>query len=956
MIHYFSIKSKILTSYVLFFCLFMGFGFFIISVQFKNTLMHNITHEQEKSNRIILDLLKSTTSVSIKSHLRAIAEKNLEIITRIHERTLTGELTLEDAKKRAKEILFSQTIGKTGYIYCVDSQGNAVVHPKPGVEGKGFAHHLFVQTQMERKNGYLEYEWQNPSDNATQPKALYMTYFEPWDWIISVSSYRDEFLDLISVEDFKSDVLNLRFGKSGYSFIIDQLGNVIVHPELTGNLYDNPNKNIQYVASEMLRQKKGFLTYQWRNVSDNLPREKFVSFDYLPSYQWIIGSSSYTDEIFAPLKNMERLFLFFIGISFITAILMAIVMSKTITTPLAALIRKFEAGAIGDLSVRMAIQTNRADDEISRLAVSFNQFMGRLQKANETLLEEIENRKKAENELKLFKKVFENAGEGISITDADATIIAINPAFTRITGFENQDVVGKTNSILKSGVHDDQFYAQMWKTLSTQGQWSGEIWNRRKNGETFPELLSISVIKNADNVVGHYLSIFHDITEMKNKEREIEYLAYHDPLTTLPNRQLLIDRLNQLIPRAQRKSSEILIIFIDIDDFKKINDSLGHAAGDLMLKQVTSRLTDVVRDEDTVSRLGGDEFVVMATDIDTEGETLPLVNRLRSCFEAPFLLQEHEFHVTVSIGIATYPNDGSNAEELIKNADLAMFQSKTMGKDTVNLFSSEMERRVMKKVQLEAQMRQAMANDEFTVFFQPRIDAFTGKPVAMEALVRWITENGKMVFPGDFIPVAEESGLIIPLGEKILDMSCVKALQIMEKIQFKLTLSVNVSPRQFEADNFETVIENTLEQTGFPPDLLEIEITETLLMQGIDRNLDRLDFLSDLGIKLAIDDFGTGYSSMAYLKRLPVSVLKIDKSFIDNIPSDRENTTIVETIYLMAQKLNLSVVAEGVETHEQFTYLKTLGPMEIQGYFFSPPKPMNELLAFVHDQMAQLQS
>ncbi len=946
MINFHSLKTKILLSYILFFCLFLGFGFFVISVQFKKTLKQNITNEQEKSNRIIRDMLKTTTTVSIKSHLRAIAEKNLEIITQLHHRTLAGTLTTTEAKQRAKNTLFSQTIGKTGYIYCIDSQGVAVLHPKPDVAGKRFAHRWFVKQQMQRKEGYLEYDWKNPSETDLKSKALYMVYFEPWDWIISVSSYRDEFLHLISVEDFKADILNLRFGKSGYSFIIDLSGNVIVHPGLYGNLYDNTNENIRNVASEMLRKKHGFLTYQWRNPSEDHLREKFVSFDYLSDYQWIVGSSSYVDEIFAPLKEIENLFLFFIAAAFITAILMAIVMSKTITTPLMTLIQKFEIGGEGDWNVRMP-PISRKDNEIGRLAHSFNTFMDNLQRANQALLEEVKSRKEAQRELNLFKKVFENAGEGISITDAEATIIAINPAFTRITGFTIQDVVGQSNRVLKSGTHDDQFYTQMWNTLSTTGQWSGEIWNRRKNGETFPELLTISVIKNNAEEVSHYLSVFHDITDIKNKEQQIQYLAYHDPLTTLPNRQLLIDRLNHLIPRARRNSGEILIIFIDLDDFKKINDSLGHAAGDIMLQQVTERLVSVVRDEDTVSRLGGDEFVIMATDIDTEKETLPLVNRLHSCFDSPFILQYHEFHVTVSIGIATYPTDGNSAEDLIKNADLAMFQSKTKGKNMYHLFSSEMEQRVMKKVQLESQMRHAMENEEFTVFFQPRIDAFTAKTVGMEALVRWITKEGQMVFPGDFIPVAEESGLIIPLGEKILGMACRKSLEIMEETQIRLTLSVNVSTRQFGAENFENVVENALIETGFPPDLLELEITETLLMQGIDHNLERLDFFSNMGIKLAIDDFGTGYSSMAYLKRLPVSVLKIDKSFIDNVPSDRESSTIVETIYLMAQKLNLSVVAEGVETDAQFTYLKSLGAMEIQGYFFSPPKPKNELVIFI---------
>lgn len=941
------IRTKLFLSYVLFFLCFFSIIFSFLYFQFRDNLEQNIERELKNSNRIIRDMVETASNVSIKSHLRAIAEKNLEVVSRIHADYKNGLTTEEAAFESAVKVLLSQTIGQTGYIYCIDSHGIARVHPRAGVLGNDFSYRGFIQEQVTRKTGYLEYDWKNPGETSTRPKALYMSYFAPWDWIISASSYMEEFKSLIGVADFRDQILGLKFGKSGYSYVFDLEGNVIIHPELEGNLFNTLDGEGRAFVKRMIGMKEGSLFYSWQNPSESQPREKFVAFDYLPGYDWIVASSSYVDEVFSPLYRIRNIFIVTFGFSLLLAAIVSLLLSATITRPLTALIRHFERGADGNWSVRM---NPGGKDEIGQLTNSFNIFMDKLSNSNTKLLEEIETRRNAENQLRLFEKVFENAEEGIAITDPQGAIVGVNPAFSKITEYSAAEVIGNNPRVLKSDRHEPSFYTGMWNSLLTGGHWSGEIWNRRKGGEAYPELLSINAIRNAEGETTNYVSVFHDITEMKSKERQIEYLAYHDPLTDLPNRSLLKDRLNQAIARAQRKKNRILILFVDIDNFKNVNDSLGHATGDRMLQQVAERFRKTVRTGDTVSRLGGDEFIIMVPEVIDDHEVIAVVERIHGCFSEPFHLGRQAFGVTVSIGLSVYPTDGDNPEDLIKNADMAMYQSKEMGKNMFHLFSPAMEAQVRKKVQLETDMRRGIDRDEFTVFFQPRIDAATRVPTGMEALVRWFTPDGKMVSPNDFIPLAEESGLIVPLGESIFTMACTKAMEIMGETGLDLNLSVNVSARQFEHDGFQEMVSRVLSDTAYPPEKLELEITESILMQSVSKTEERLLWLAGLGILLAIDDFGTGYSSLSYLKRMPVSVLKIDKSFVDDLPEEKDNATIVETICLMATKLNIGIVAEGVETAAQLEFLASLGDLEIQGYFFTPPLPADRLIAYLEDK------
>lgn len=930
------IRFKLFVTYALVFATLLSISFSILYVHVRGDLEQRIKSELNISNQTIADMVDTAATVSIKNHLRAIAEKNLEILAHIHRESKVLGQTDQEARKRAADMLLSQTVGRTGYIYCINSEGIAVVHPESGVRGKDFSYRNFIQSQIRKKQGYLAYDWKNPGETHPKPKALYMTYFAPWDWIISVSSYKEEFSELISIEDFKSQISGLTFGDTGYSYIVDTSGNVVIHPELSGNVIDIRDSFGKYVIKEMIKRQKGYITYHWKNPSETLAREKFVAFETLADFNWIIASSSYTSEIYYPLDRIKKIFMVILTFSLACMGLVTLYISASITKPLRVLIQRFEQGGTGELPLKTIA---RRHDEIGRLWKTFNTFMEHLSASRKSLLAEIRERETAQNQLHLFEKVFENTSEGICITDEDGRIEAINRAFTEITGYAETEALGQNPRILKSDRHGPEFYETMWASLVRDGSWSGEIWNRRKTGDAYPELLNISSIKEPGAAL-KYIAVFHDISEMKSKEQQIKHLAYHDPLTHLPNRALLKDRLKQAIADAQRTGNMVQILFVDLDNFKKVNDSVGHVKGDELLKETAQRLRSVTRSGDTVSRLGGDEFIIMFTHVTNTNELVGMVKRIQSVFERPFELGGVNFYITASIGISVYPIDGQDEDSLIKNADLAMYQTKNHGKNHYCIFESSMARQVEERVRMESDLRTGIENDEFEVYFQPRVDIITRNVTGMEALVRWIRPETGLVPPNRFIPLAEESGLIIPLGEAIFQKSIAQAMAVREKMGTDLSVSVNVSSRQFEDEHFEEMVTALLHETGFPGNRLEVEITESLLVKDINSAMKRLNRLAEHGVTAAIDDFGTGYSSLAYIKRLPISVLKIDKTFVDNLAKDQEDQVIVETTVLMANKLNLGLVAEGVETLEQLEVLSQMGQMEIQGYFFAPPMPM----------------
>ncbi len=595
-----------------------------------------------------------------------------------------------------------------------------------------------------------------------------------------------------------------------------------------------------------------------------------------------------------------------------------------------------------------AHSTHEAEVSVEPLPLSLSPGQGQdAGMAALVVVHDISGRRAAERQARLFERVFRNALEGICITDPAGTILAVNPAFTTITGYPAEDVVGHTPRLLKSHHHDSSFYEDMWRALVEENRWEDEIWNRRKNGEVYPEWLSISAIPGPMGRTEYYVAVFHDITELKAKESQILHQAHHDALTGLPNRALLRDRLGMAINGARRDGRKVAVLSVDLDNFKQVNDSLGHMVGDIYLQQAAEQMRQLFRPQDTLARVGGDEFVVVLQDVQDKRDAAQVAERLLARFTDPVRVQEHELFVGTSVGIALFPDDGDDPDTLVRNADIAMSRAKEQGKRRYHLFTPAMNERAMRRLLLEGDLHRALAAGDITAHYQPRVDLNTGLITGMEALARWTRADGTQEHPAEFIPLAEATGLIVPLGEHMLRLACAKTRALLDAGHADLHVAVNLSVHQFRHPNLVGMVADVLRETGLPPSLLELEITESTIVTDADHAIRKLNQLAEMGIALSVDDFGTGYSSLYQLKNLPLTSLKIDRSFIRDIPDDPNDAAIAATIITMADRLGLRVVAEGVETPEQLNFLLLEGCHEVQGFLFSRPLPPDEFTALL---------
>ncbi len=548
----------------------------------------------------------------------------------------------------------------------------------------------------------------------------------------------------------------------------------------------------------------------------------------------------------------------------------------------------------------------------------------------------------AADELKLAESVFNETVEGIIVTDNNASILRVNAAFTRITGYSIDEVHGRNPNLLKSGRHDLSFYQEMWSSLNSKRSWQGEIWDKRKNGEIFPTRQTITAVHDKIGNAIQYISIFSDISDIKISEERIYQLAHFDNLTSLRNRVAFHGELQKAIIQANRREDNLALLYLDLDNFKIINDASGHSVGDLLLRDFASRLESTVREEDIIARFGGDEFVILLVDVNDNKDAALVAEKILDEMAKPLLLDHTEVVVTASIGISTYPEDGEDVDTLLKNADIAMYKAKEKGRNTFQFFTAKMNAQAEQRLTLENDMRKALVNDEFILHYQPQLDLQSGKIVACEALVRWQHPRKGLIGPNVFIPVAEESGLIRELGKWVLRTAC-KQQQRWQQLGLNITVAVNISTRQFLSQHLVEEIQQVIQETMIEPRYLELELTESIIMEYVEENILILNKFQEMGVSLAIDDFGTGYSSMAYLKRFPIDKLKIDRSFVKDIVTDADDTAIVKAITSLAQSLNMKVIAEGVETIEQLNFLSEIGCDEMQGFYFCKAVPVDEL-------------
>jgi diguanylate cyclase (GGDEF)-like protein/PAS domain S-box-containing protein len=553
--------------------------------------------------------------------------------------------------------------------------------------------------------------------------------------------------------------------------------------------------------------------------------------------------------------------------------------------------------------------------------------------------------------LRLDSAVIASTFESIMVTELDGTILSVNPAFCEITGYQPDEVIGRKPSLLKSGRQDEAFYQGMYRALAQVGHWQGQLWNRRKSGEIYPELLNISVVRDNEGRPTHYVGVATDISQIKRSEEQLVHLAHHDALTGMPNRLLLGLRIEHALEQARRARGELALLFLDLDRFKNVNDSLGHTVGDQLLLAVASRLRGVLREQDTLGRLGGDEFLVLLEQVESSMAAAKVAEHLLAALAQPFRLASgHELFVQASIGICLYPADGDRADILIRNADTAMFRAKETGRNNYQFYTAALTRAASNRLELETHIRQAIRDNAFQVWYQPIYRFADRRLIGAEALLRWPNPAGGFISPDVFVPVAEDSGLIVEIGRHVLQTACHDLRGWLDRKLAIEMLAMNLSVQQFRDAHFEHLVGREIASAGVPSGLLELEITERGLMDLGAETLRKLEALKSLGVRLAIDDFGTGYSSLTYLKRMPVDKLKIDRSFVRELPHDSSDAAIVHTIVAIARTLGLRVLAEGVETAEQLAFLRAAGCDECQGFLFGPAVPADQFAEQIRAQ------
>ncbi|MDC7224853.1 MAG: EAL domain-containing protein [Spirochaetales bacterium] len=1010
----------------------------IISIIFYRERQKDLERELENVNSMVLEIIMLQVRRIAGNQLREDAHVVRSVVDFLYREGKEKGLSDGEIRARAAEYLSRRRIGLSGYFYVLDSSGSLQVHPHRELEGNSLLEYDFIRSQVKRKEGYLEYLWKNPGEAQAREKALYMTYFEPLDWIISASAYRDEFVSVVPIEEVRESWKSIPVGNGGYPFLLDREGDILIHPELEGqNLYDVlREQGKESYLDEFSLDSHGTVTYDWTEGETGKTIRKVLLYRHIPELGWTVVTA-------VPMEGytgiLERFYLLMVIIFFGSMALFYLVSKKLavlFTEPLVDIMAFIGTRSLDDSEDRLVVTGH---DEFSLLSREVNNFLDAIEEeTNNRLIAEEENRilaqftngnpypvmridekgnilyvnkasialmkyweiafhtrlpadlvemigvlgadfpdleykyknrtynvmlsyfekqksyyllisditvrKEEESLLLMSESVFSHTMEGILITNPDGTIVRVNPAFTKISGYEKEEVLGLTPRILSSDHHNEDFYREMWRLLKETGIWSGEVWNRKKSGEAYPEWLTINSIHNEKGELIHYVGIFKDISDIKESEEKLRYQVSHDALTGLPNRILFEDRLNRAIARAKRGGLTLAVLFLDMDNFKNINDSLGHQAGDDFLKIIADRLLQSCRAEDTVARLGGDEFVVLIPELTEQLNIIEITNRIQTTVGASFLFNTHDLHPSVSIGVTVFPEDGDTPQLLMKNADLAMYKAKELGKGTYSLFNKEMNRQVKKRMDLESQLKKSLQRKEMDLVYQPKVAAASGEITGVEALIRWGNDKMGVISPGDFIPLTEETGFIHVMGDWVLNRALRDLQEIGRQTGRTLEMAVNLSPRQFRDKKLIDRIEAILSQSGISPSLLNFEITEHAAMDESEESLGIVTRLRQLGVRLSIDDFGTGYSSYSYLTQFRMHCLKIDKSFIDEVDRDEKTAAIMSNIIDLGHTLNMEVVAEGVETAEQVDFLVRSGCDVIQGFYFYKPMILDELI------------
>ena len=891
----------------------------------------------------------------------------LEFIKTLYNRQLDEALSKSEVIWLTDEVLKKQKTDSATNTFILNREGKILIHPDNQKVNSTHPYLSKFSDALEDEVSFITYASEE-TDQATKAEIIAaVSYFPQYQWVIVTELPSGSSSQIVTFKDFENLVKTEPGMIASNKVFFDNNGSWF---SSCANGSDCTLPAAEMLMLEKITQEKvaGRYSYTWNPSEDVTALNKIFFFEKIKPFEITAGlvKKLPTNNFLFSNRVLEFYFLLIV----ITCALLVVtyLLNKRISNPF----KRFSNIAEKKFDQVKPIPASFPFTELNELAHQYNNLVtiykkteqekvtkeNNLKQIKEKLTKEIEenieatskltaeilSRKSAENYLQLFKNIFDNAIEGIMITDHENKILTVNPSFTEVTGYSAREVTGKDPRVLSSGKQSLNFYRKLWLSLEEKGSWSGEILNRKKDGTEFPEWLSISQIRDSEQKVTNYFAFFHDITELKRKEQQITAMAYQDALTKLPNRAALELRLTKAISRAKRENANLAVLFIDLDNFKNVNDTLGHDKGDQLLIQVAERIKVAVRDEDTLSRLGGDEFILLSEALENENSIFVIAGRILNSLKEPFVIGHSKLFINASIGIATYPDDGRGTNELIKNADMAMYKAKSEGKNKFVMFTQQMQEKFVNHIRIENAIRSGLHNREFVLYYQPKIDIQTQKATSFEALVRW-NRNGKIIGPNEFISIAEESGLIDKMSLYLLEEAC-KFLQHIKRIDIEpLPVSVNMAPKTFNNMDIVETIDTILSKYEVDHKYIEFEVTETTAMENIQHTLDTMERFRQRGISFSIDDFGTGYSSLSYLNEMPVSTLKIDKRFINL--NDSNCKSIVSTITAMSKQMQLKVVAEGVETSEQLTWLKSLGCDEAQGYYFARPFPQEDVIDYL---------
>ncbi|MBA4502688.1 bifunctional diguanylate cyclase/phosphodiesterase [Marinobacterium marinum] len=888
---------------------------------------HQKLRDHVDSTLSYIDFVRQQTETVLKTQVRDEVSQAVSVARAIYaEEQVRNPNNPQAAAQLIREALRDlRFFDGRGYIFIDTVDGECVLLPiMPEAEGRSLydnrddtGHYimrgLLDASREPRGMGFSHYRWYAPDyPDEMREKIAYVESFEPLGWIIGSGDYLYQVEQDLQQQTLKR-LQTIRLENHGYMAVLQPEGRILLWPSSPGHegrsvqALEGEHRDIARWLVEQATPEGRFVNYEWYREGSQEKQEKLALVQRVPEWDWVLVAGIYQDELIASL-NQQREQLEAGLYKDLVALLMLLALALVVAMGGALMITRW---------LRVLMQRYQSEIDSQR--------------------DELETRSR---ELQLAGKVFEASGEGAMISDAKNRIMAVNPAFCRITGYSASEVVGKSPALLSSGRHSQAFFRQMWKVLHAEQRWQGEVWNRRRNGDIYPQWLSITMVSDDQGRPLNYVAMLNDISERKAAEDQVRYLSDFDALTDLPNRRLIRERTKQAISRARQRNEKVALVIIDLDRFKNVNDTLGHGAGDTLLQRMAQRLSSEMRGGAILSRIGGDEFVALLPSAEPQDNLEALVAHCLMQVTRPLNLDDHELVVTASAGVAVFPADGQDFDTLLKNADTALYYAKAQGRNNFQCFTSSMNERVSERLLLESGLRDALKHEEFELYYQPQYDFGRNRLSGCEALIRWNSPQG-LVMPDRFIPLAEETGLIIPIGAWVLEQACRQGEIWNRELVEPISIAVNVSAVQFRPALVEEV-KGALESTGFDPRQLVLEVTESVLMSDVDSSVRLLEQLRELGIRIALDDFGTGYASLAYLKRFVLDKLKIDRTFIMGIPEDKDDVAITSSIIDIARHLNIMTVAEGVETEAHCEFLRTAGCNIAQGYYFDRPLPAEQ--------------